>query len=122
MTFCCMGGRVVSAGSCSSTAKLGQQLAGLGLLDNEGSGDVALAADPATGHVYVASQSSVDSVTEWDTGAMNGAERPKNFKAPGVGVLVSSFGSSRLSGSAGQGGIAVNGSNGDVYVSSQGDG
>ncbi len=110
-------------GSCSCTAKLGQQLAGIGPFDNEGSDDVALAGDPATGHVYVASQSSLDSVTEWDTGAMNGSEAPSGtLEVPGVGVLVSSFGSSQLSGSSGQGGVAVNGSNGDVYVSSPGDG
>jgi hypothetical protein len=112
-------------GSCSCTAKLGQQLAGIGTLDNEGAGDVALAGDPATGHVYVASQSSLDSVTEWDTGAMNGGAAPSTGgtrEIPGVGVPVSSFGSLQLSGSAGQGGVAVNGSNGDVYVSSPGDG
>ncbi len=104
-------------GACSCTAKLGQQLAGIGPLDNEGSGDVAVAADPATGHVYVESESSADSVTEWDTGAINGSEELlQPTRRPGVGVPVSSFGSSQLSGSAGQGGIAVNGKTGLIYV------
>ena len=40
MTFCC-------TRACSCTAKFGQQLAGLGALDNAGSGDVAVASDPA---------------------------------------------------------------------------
>ena len=51
--------------SCSCTVKLGQQLAGLGKLDSDGSGDVAVATDPESGHVYVDDQSSVG---EWDTG------------------------------------------------------
>ncbi len=54
---------------CSCMMKFGPQLATLGGVDNEGSGDVAVAADPATGHLYVDDQSSV---AEWDTGAMNG--------------------------------------------------
>ncbi len=110
-------------GSCSCAAAVGQQLAGLGSLDNAGSGDVALAADPATGHVYVESQSSLDSVTEWDTGAMNGSTLlpgATNYFA-GVGVPVSSFGS-QLSGSSGQGGVAVNGASGDIYVADPGAG
>jgi hypothetical protein len=111
-------------GSCSCAAAVGQQLAGLGSLDNAGSGDVALAADPATGHVYVESQSSLDSVTEWDTGAMNGGSTllpgATNYFA-GVGVPVSSFGS-QLSGSSGQGGVAVNGASGDIYVADPGAG
>ena len=110
-------------GPCSCTAKLGQQLAGLGPLDDEGSGDVAVGVDPATGHAYVASQSSgVSSVTEWDTGAINGSPFAPGLHVPGVGVLVSSFGSLQLSGSAGQGGVAVNGGTGDVYVASPGNG
>jgi NHL repeat len=99
--------------SCSCVVKLGQQTAGLGQVDNAPSGDVALAADPATGHLYSDSQSSI---AEWDTGAMNGSER-------GVGAAVrvgASFGA--LSGSSGQGGIAVNGSNGRIYVSDPGAG
>ncbi len=91
-------------GSCSCTAKLGQQLAGLGELDNAGSGDVAVAVDPATGHVYVDDQSSV---VEWDTGALNGGN--DGFGGTGTGTLVSSFSRAGLSGSSGQGGIAVNG-------------
>ncbi len=109
-------------GSCSCAAKVGQQLAALGPLDDEGSGDVAVAVDPATGHVYVESQSSVDSVTEWDTGAINGSPRDVHNKTPGVGVPVSNFGSSQLSGAAGQGGIAVNGVTGDIYVSNPANG
>ena len=101
--------------SCSCTAKFGQQLAGLGTLDNAGSGDVAVASDPATGHVYVDDQSSV---SEWDTGAINGSEYLRIPGEPpvGTGALVSSFGSGQLSGASGQGGIAVNGKTGLIYV------
>ena len=93
-------------GPCSCTVKLGQQLAAIGPLDDERSGDVAVAADPATGHVYVESQSSMDAVTEWDTGAINGSPGNEHDEILGVGLSVSSFGSSQLSGSSGQGGIA----------------
>ncbi len=107
---------------CSCTGKLGQQLAGLGPLDNRGSGDVAVAADPATGHVYVDDQSSGgSSVTEWDTGAINGSPQFQGV-SPGVAALVSSFGSLQLSGSSGQGGIAVNGASGNIYVADPGEG
>ena len=101
-------------GSCSCTVKLGQQLPGLGELDQVGSSDVAVAADPATGHVYVDDQSIV---AEWDTGAMNGSKLlPASREAEAVGTLVSRFGSPQLSGSSGQGGIAVDGASGRIYV------
>jgi DNA-binding beta-propeller fold protein YncE len=105
---------------CACTAKLGQQLAGLGLLDNYHSEDVAIAADPASGHVYVDDSSSV---AEWDAGALNGSPPiPSSSESEGDGVLVSRFGSALLSGTTGQGGIAVNGSTGEVYVSNPADG
>ena len=101
-------------GGCSCTAKLGQQLAGLGELENAHAGDVAVAADPATGHVYVDDQTSVG---EWDTGAMNGNE-VHNEEGEGAGTLVSSFSETELAGSsAPQGGVAVNGASGRIYVS-----
>jgi hypothetical protein len=99
---------------CSCTVKLGQQLAGLGELDLRGSGDVAVAVDAGSGHVYIDDQSSV---TEWDTGAMNGGDG-KVVPPEAVGKLVSRFGSSQLSGGGEkQGGIAVNGATGTIYVS-----
>ena len=101
-------------GACSCAAKVGQQLAGLGEIDNTNSGDVAVAADPTSGHVYVADQSSV---SEWDTGAMNG-----NKEGEGVATLVSSFSEVGFSGSSGQGGIAVNGARGRIYVSNPAEG
>src|SRR5487761_1603741 len=54
--------------SCSCTLKFGQKLSGLGRVDGGEAGDVAVAVDPATGHLYADDQSSV---AEWDTGAMN---------------------------------------------------
>ncbi len=90
----------------------------LGQVD-DGSTGVALAVDHVTGHVYIDEQSSV---AEWDSGEM------KNFKINGSipegtrGTLVSSFGSLQLSGSVGEGGIAVNGATGEVYVSNPADG
>ena len=53
--------------SCSCTVKFGQKLSPLGRVDSE-AGDVAVAVNPATGHLYADDQSSV---AEWDTGAMN---------------------------------------------------
>jgi DNA-binding beta-propeller fold protein YncE len=102
--------------SCSCAIKRGQQLAGLGRIDQAGSGDLAVAADPATGHVYVEHQASI---SEWDTGAMNGSAEAA-FQGPtSAGVPVgASFGS--LSGSSGQGGIAVNSVTGKIYVSNPG--
>jgi hypothetical protein len=95
--------------SCSCTVKLGQKLSGLGRVDGGGAGDVAVAVDPATGHLYADDQSSV---AEWDTGAMN-RNSPEGKSA---GTLVASFGSPELSGTSGQGGIAVDGASGQIYV------
>ena len=79
-------------------------------------GDVAVAIDPATGDLYIDDQSSV---AEWDTGAMN---RNGGELSGTEGTLVSRFGSLQLSGSSGQGGIAVNGESGKIYVSNPADG
>ncbi|HWY17820.1 MAG TPA: NHL repeat-containing protein [Solirubrobacteraceae bacterium] len=98
--------------SCSCTVKFGQQLSPLGRVDGEagaGAGDVAVAVDPATGHLYADDQSSV---AEWDTGAMN-----RNTAGKASGTLVARFGSPELSGTSGQGGIAVDGKTGEIYVS-----
>jgi hypothetical protein len=106
--------------SCSCTWKMGQQLAELGQVDKSHAGDVAVAADPATGHLYVAGQSAI---TEWDTGAMNTSREINviQFDFEAVGAQVGeAFGS--LSGSSGQGGIAVNGASGVIYVSDPGEG
>ncbi len=108
-------------GSCSCVVKFGQQLAALGQVDSYRSGAVAIAADPATGHVYIDDQSSVG---EWDTGATNGSSAD-SIHSEGDGTLVSSFGSEpgQLSASAGeQAGIAVDGASGDVYVSNPANG
>jgi hypothetical protein len=108
---------------CTCAVKFGQQLSGLGRIDAGESGDVAIATDPATGEVYV--QSSRPSVAEWDTGAMDRGSKllPGSFEAEGVGELVSSFGSLSLPvSSSAQGGIAVNGASGEVYVSDSGNG
>ncbi len=104
--------------ACGCVTKLGPTLVGLGQVDS-GPGDVAVAVDPVSGHLYVDDQSSV---AEWDTGAMDGALlRSESFEALPTATLVSSFGELQLSGfAAQQGGIAVNGTNGEVYVSSPG--
>ena len=92
----------------------------LGLVDS-GRGDVAAAVDPLTGHLYLDDQSSV---AEWDTGAMNGQVPLTGVSGISPsGALVSSFGSLQLSGvAAQQGGIAVNGASGEIYVSNPADG
>jgi hypothetical protein len=112
---------VLDGGACSCTVKFGQQLSGLGQVDKAESGDVAVAADPATNHVYVDDQSSV---VEWDTGAINASKLQANNPDLGeeAGTPVASFGSLQLSGTAGQGGIAVNGRSGDIYVSNPANG
>jgi hypothetical protein len=103
--------------SCSCTAKFGQHLSPLGNVDGE-AGDVAVAVDPATGHLYADDQSSV---AEWDTGAMNrNSDSSENGNR--AGTLVASFGSAELSGTSGEGGIAVDGASGDVYVSNPANG
>jgi DNA-binding beta-propeller fold protein YncE len=101
--------------SCACTAKVGQKLSPLGSVDGAGAGDVAVAVDPATGHLYAADQSSV---AEWDTGAMN----RNSPEVKSAGTLVSRFGTSELSGTSGQGGIAVDGKTGEIYVSNPADG
>jgi DNA-binding beta-propeller fold protein YncE len=107
--------------SCSCVAKLGQQLAKLGKVDKPTSGDVAIAADPATGHVYVDNQALI---SEWDTGAMNGSqERGQQAGYPEwAGVLIGTNFGSLSAGSSEQGGIAVNGTSGEIYVSDPGAG
>ncbi len=102
--------------SCSCTVKFGQKLSPLGSVDSGEAGDVAVAVDSTTGHLYADDQSSV---SEWDTGAMN---RNSVEGHRGVGTLVAHFGSLQLSGSSGQGGIAVNGVTGEIYVANPADG
>jgi hypothetical protein len=104
--------------SCSCTVKFGQKLSPLGRVDSGESGDVAVAVDPATGHLYADDQSSV---AEWDTGAMNHNSSESN-NDDAAGTLVARFGSFELSGTSGQGGIAVDGATGDVYVSNPANG
>ncbi|MGA7703661.1 MAG: hypothetical protein WB998_02080, partial [Solirubrobacteraceae bacterium] len=101
--------------SCSCAIKFGQKFSGLGRVDEGEAGDVAVAVDPATGHLYADDQSSV---AEWDTGAMN-RNSPQGASA---GTLVVRFGSLQLSSSAGEGGIAVDGASGEIYVSNPADG
>ncbi len=96
--------------SCSCTFKLGQKASPLGSVDGREAGDVAVAVDPATGNLYADDQSSV---AEWDTGAMN---RDSGL-GKSAGTLVARFGSGELSGTSGQGGIAVDGASGEIYVS-----
>jgi DNA-binding beta-propeller fold protein YncE len=100
--------------SCGCVEKLDQKSEVLGKVDS--SSDVAAAFDRATGHIYVDDQSSV---AEWDPGEMNGGvPSPSSmFAYLSSGTLVSTFGSLQLVGSSGQGGIAVNGANGNIYVS-----
>ncbi len=103
---------------CGCAEKFGPTLIGLGRVDSgPGDVDVAVAVDPVTGHLYVDDQSSV---AEWDTGGMDGSEkipRDRTESLPSA-ALVSSFSALGLSGVvAQQGGIAVDGANGDIYVS-----
>ena len=100
--------------SCSCTVKFGQQLSPLGRVDSGEAGDVAVAVDPATGQFYADDQSSV---AEWDTGAMNRNSSGTVDAAVAAGTLVARFGSLQLSSSAGEGGIAVDGASGQIYVS-----
>ncbi len=112
-------GAMYQLDACGCLTKGGGNMEPLGRVD-EGPSDVGVAVDPATGHVYVDDQSSVG---EWDTGGMNGQLRPSgvgNEVLPS-GTLVSTFGSMQLSGVAGQGGIAVDGATGQVYVSNTAD-
>ncbi len=110
--------------SCSCSAKFGPQLAPFGAVEasTAPAGDVAVAVDPASGHLYVDDQSSV---AEWDTGAMNGDKPIPNTQYgenETSAAIVSRFDSPQLSGTSGQGGIAVNGASGDIYVSNPADG
>jgi NHL repeat len=100
--------------ACGCAGKIGPNGEVLGRVDG-GSSAVAVAVDQVTGHVYVDGGSSV---TEWDTGQMNGGEIEAGARTAEVssGVSVSTFGSLVLS-AATQGGIAVNGATGSVYVS-----
>ncbi len=105
--------------SCSCTVKFGQRLSYLG--DVEGgseAGDVAVAVDPATGELYADDQSSV---AEWATGAMNRNGGVFSFSGTEDGTFVARFGSLQLSSSAGEGGIAVDGKTGEIYVSNPAD-
>ncbi len=105
--------------SCSCTLKFGQKLSVLGRVDGDEAGDVAVAIDPATGHLFADDQSSV---AEWDTGAMNRNSREVAGDDGSAGTLVARFGSAGLSGTSGEGGIAVDGVTGDVYVSNPANG
>ncbi|HWY17101.1 MAG TPA: hypothetical protein VNY27_00155 [Solirubrobacteraceae bacterium] len=105
--------------SCDCVVKIGPNQEPFGNVETSGS-DVAVAVDPATGHVYVDHQSSVG---EWDAGEMNGElTQTGSVTAVGTGTLVSTFGGLQLSSSAGQGGIAVSGASGRIYVSNPADG
>ncbi len=99
--------------------KFGQKLSPLGRVDSDEAGDVAVAVDPATGHLYADDQSSV---AEWDTGAMNRNSRSNSGEGGSAGTLVARFGSVDLSGTSGQGGIAIDGGTGDIYVSNPANG
>ena len=106
---------------CGCVEKLGQTMSGLGRVDN-GPGDVAMAVDPVSGHVYVDDQSSV---VEWDAGGLDGyhSPSPSSFEDVGTGAEISNFGSLQLSAvPSQQGGIAVNGTSGEIYVSNPADG
>ena len=107
--------------ACGCVEMFGGNAEGLGRVDTGGApSDVAATVDPATGHLYVDNQSSV---VEWDTGGMNGEVHIANSAedAPSA-AQVSSFGSLQLSASSGEGGIAVNGASGNIYVSNPADG
>jgi hypothetical protein len=110
-----VGDSYVLAEGCGCVEKFSPNLEFLGQVDSN-SQDVAAAVDQTTGHVYIDDQSYVD---EWDTGEMNGVFVGAKGEESTPGALVSpSFGSLQLAPLlSGQGGIAVNGANGDVYVS-----
>jgi DNA-binding beta-propeller fold protein YncE len=90
----------------------GESESGLGIVDS-GTTDAAVAVDQATGHVFVDEQSAV---SEWDAGEMKEYEPAGEYAGKVRGVPVSSFGSMKLSAAAGEGGLAVNGRTGEVYV------
>jgi hypothetical protein len=100
--------------SCGCLEKRGGNMEPLGRVD-PGPSSIAAAVDPATGHLYVDDQSSV---TEWDTGAMNGQVPLTSLEEDAsTGALVSSFGSLQFAGAPEEGGIAVSGTNGNIYIS-----
>jgi hypothetical protein len=116
------GDNYMLASTCACVNKLGSDLDPLGQVDDGATPvDVAVAVDPATGHLYIDDQSSV---AEWDTGGMNGPEPNGSNESEtiGSGSLLSSFGALQLLASSGEGGIAVNGTSGDIYVSNPADG
>jgi hypothetical protein len=100
--------------ACGCVGKIGPNGENLGRVNGD-SAAIAVADEPATGHLYVDDGSSV---AEWDTGQMNGgAVAQSALSVSGSsGVFVSSFGGF-LSAPTHQGGIAVNGATGSVYVS-----
>jgi DNA-binding beta-propeller fold protein YncE len=105
-------------GACGCLEKHGGNMEPLGRVDT-GPLDIAAAVDSVTGHLYVDDRSSV---VEWDTGAMNGQvpdPSNNNFNDVSSGARVSSFGSTQLSGAPEDGGIAVNGASGNIYVSNR---
>lgn len=114
---------------CGCVARLGPNGEHYGRVDG-GSSAVAVAVGPADGHVYVDDQSAFEhSVGEWDTGEMNGqpesARGEPEQDAKNTGSFVASVGSPFLTGSTEhpeQGGIAVDGATGDIYVSNPADG
>src|SRR5580700_1397225 len=113
---------------CGCVARVGPNSVHYGRVD-DGSTAVAAAVDPANGHVFVDDQSALaHSISEWDTGEMNGVPEPVGSQSEAdikaTGTEVSSFGSLELTGSSEheQGGIAVDGATGDVYVSNPADG
>jgi hypothetical protein len=109
---------VLSAG-CGCVEMFSPNLEFFGKVDSS-SPDVAVAVDRITGHVYIDDQSYVD---EWDSGEMNGVIVGEGSEESTPGTLVSpSFGSLQLASLSGQGGIAVNGASGNIYVSNPADG
>lgn len=115
---------------CGCVARLGPNGEHYGRVD-DGSAAVAVAVDPADGHVYVDDQSALEhSVSEWDTGEMNGTPEHTSSEAgekglESTGTFVASLGSPFLTGSTEhpeQGGIAVDGATGNIYVSNPADG
>ncbi len=105
----------VLGAECGCVQKFSPNGESLGEVD-DGSPDVAVAVDQATGHVYIDDQTYVD---EWDAGEMNGTFQGEIGEVSSPGSLLSpSFGSTPLGGnSSGQGGIAVDARTGEVYVS-----
>jgi NHL repeat len=112
---------------CKCAARLGPNGEQYGRVD-DGTTAVAVAVDPADGHVYVDDQSALEhSVREWDTGEMNGTPRLANSETEpkSTGTFVAEVGSLLLTGSTEhpeQGGMAVDGATGDLYVSNPADG